>query len=430
MARLPKPGKDSGDWGAILNEFLLVSHTDDGNLKLSCWISDAERPAEAAELQFGLHLGTGQFEVFYQNNWIQIEQKISLSGKEQRNWRQKALDSVSLKDFGALGDGLQDTATSFELALSYCLEHGIGRLHIPSGNYLFSSPLRFGSLEPSAELEDAKGLSLVGDGVASVFNCQRGVVFSGVKNIAIEALSFQAPLRLQRPLIEILHGAQDITFSHIRCGVENNAKSTAIALKINVDGLSAERMKNITLDSCVLRGFREALVVQSKGTASADAIMLRNCTLDAQEHSLRLSGNATAGGYLNVVMTQSNLTSERTTLVCDNVIGASFISNRLEAKRANEIILVRGGRALSLQQNQLFGDLLTHFISFQPIARGSAVEACQVSGNQFFGICNSTAIGAAKGTLVRSIVSNNIALLSEVVIGPKTDKSGEKKETI
>lgn len=34
MARLPKEGQDVGEWGGILNDFLLVGHNDDGTLKL------------------------------------------------------------------------------------------------------------------------------------------------------------------------------------------------------------------------------------------------------------------------------------------------------------------------------------------------------------------------------------------------------------
>ncbi len=33
MARLPQPGGDAGDWGEILNEYLLQSHKSDGKLK-------------------------------------------------------------------------------------------------------------------------------------------------------------------------------------------------------------------------------------------------------------------------------------------------------------------------------------------------------------------------------------------------------------
>src|SRR5690349_14156377 len=33
MARLPQPGGDDGNWGDILNEFLLVGHSSSGSLK-------------------------------------------------------------------------------------------------------------------------------------------------------------------------------------------------------------------------------------------------------------------------------------------------------------------------------------------------------------------------------------------------------------
>ncbi|HET7302777.1 MAG TPA: hypothetical protein VFI74_05610 [Candidatus Saccharimonadales bacterium] len=35
MARLPQPGKNAGNWGDMLNDFLLVEHEEDGSLRLS-----------------------------------------------------------------------------------------------------------------------------------------------------------------------------------------------------------------------------------------------------------------------------------------------------------------------------------------------------------------------------------------------------------
>lgn len=35
MARLPKPGSDNNQWGDILNDFLLVAHTEDGTLRVT-----------------------------------------------------------------------------------------------------------------------------------------------------------------------------------------------------------------------------------------------------------------------------------------------------------------------------------------------------------------------------------------------------------
>lgn len=33
MARLPIPGSDNGTWGDVLNDYLLVAHSNDGALK-------------------------------------------------------------------------------------------------------------------------------------------------------------------------------------------------------------------------------------------------------------------------------------------------------------------------------------------------------------------------------------------------------------
>lgn len=35
MVRLPHPGKGEGTWGKLLNSFLLVSHNEDGTLKIA-----------------------------------------------------------------------------------------------------------------------------------------------------------------------------------------------------------------------------------------------------------------------------------------------------------------------------------------------------------------------------------------------------------
>lgn len=54
MARLPVPGDDIGSWGGILNEFLRVSHNEDGTLKFS--LPDAT-PSIKGVLQLTSDLG-------------------------------------------------------------------------------------------------------------------------------------------------------------------------------------------------------------------------------------------------------------------------------------------------------------------------------------------------------------------------------------
>ena len=43
MSRLPAPGGDAGQWGNILNDFLMVAHNSDGSLKDAANIAGAEQ---------------------------------------------------------------------------------------------------------------------------------------------------------------------------------------------------------------------------------------------------------------------------------------------------------------------------------------------------------------------------------------------------
>ena len=46
MARLPQPGKDAGNWGGILNQFLMRSHNVDGTLRPLTYTSQADRSGQ------------------------------------------------------------------------------------------------------------------------------------------------------------------------------------------------------------------------------------------------------------------------------------------------------------------------------------------------------------------------------------------------
>ena len=48
MSRLPTPGGDDGNWGQILNDYLLVEHNADGTLKRTADIDDAKAKADVA----------------------------------------------------------------------------------------------------------------------------------------------------------------------------------------------------------------------------------------------------------------------------------------------------------------------------------------------------------------------------------------------
>ncbi len=84
-------------------------------------------------------------------------------------------EGVSVKDFGAKGDGVADDRTAIQAAVSHLVSIGGGRLYFPKGTYLLSTsaagPDGYGNgiLIPVGTVGDsASGILLAGDGAVSV----------------------------------------------------------------------------------------------------------------------------------------------------------------------------------------------------------------------------------------------------------------------
>src|SRR6187455_3029047 len=80
MARLPVPGADADNWGALLNDFLRIAHREDGTLHNACAV-------------------------------------------------------INVHDFGAIGDGNADDSTAIQAALDACIAAGGGEVCFPEGVY-------------------------------------------------------------------------------------------------------------------------------------------------------------------------------------------------------------------------------------------------------------------------------------------------------
>ena len=71
----------------------------------------------------------------------QVTYKQGSSGSVVRNLGEKLREVVSVKDFGAVGDGVTDDTAAFELMVTYCAASGVDG-YIPAGTYLIDPSIR------------------------------------------------------------------------------------------------------------------------------------------------------------------------------------------------------------------------------------------------------------------------------------------------
>jgi hypothetical protein len=89
------------------------------------------------------------------------------TGAVQRTVEAKLKDVVSVKDFGAVGDGVADDAAAIQAAIDYVASSDIQTIYIPSGKYKLNSGITISN----------GSISLVGDGYTTGPNPDSGTWF-------------------------------------------------------------------------------------------------------------------------------------------------------------------------------------------------------------------------------------------------------------
>lgn len=147
MARLPLPGDDDDAWGALLNEFLRVSHHDDGRLRSIIETFESVADMKAAPLDAGQLVETKGYHAAGDGGGARYLIKTRADfGAAPDEYGDHTIAStgdvavlqvctvVNVKQFGAKGDGATDDTTAVQAAYAYAVEHG-GRLYLPPGAY-------------------------------------------------------------------------------------------------------------------------------------------------------------------------------------------------------------------------------------------------------------------------------------------------------
>lgn len=141
MTRLPTPGKDSGTWGDVLNDFLRVSHNADGTLRPVAKqmvglgyvdnTPDTDKPISAA-VQAALDAKAANDAV------VQLAAAQTVTGAkvfEAGAFLDKGSQVFNVRAFGAKGDGTTDDSAAFQAAINAAMATGGKRgcaVYVPS----------------------------------------------------------------------------------------------------------------------------------------------------------------------------------------------------------------------------------------------------------------------------------------------------------
>lgn len=100
---------------------------------------------------------------------------LDVTNAVNRPFNEKLNEVISVKDFGAVGDGTTDDTTAIQNAIDYAASLGGGIVKLPSGNYLISQ-LEFKSGQSQVMLEGvAQAYTYSNQVTASTLTCTSGV---------------------------------------------------------------------------------------------------------------------------------------------------------------------------------------------------------------------------------------------------------------
>lgn len=151
MARLPTIGGDAEQWGDVLNNFLLVSHTPDGKLKTQAVTAVANLSTfGAADGNSIIIKDANRGGLFNYSATGTADNGIVFAASDGGYWVRDTTNTtaVNVQWFGAVGDfnintssGGIDNTSAIQAAINYVNGKGGGQVFFPKGYYRTSLPI-------------------------------------------------------------------------------------------------------------------------------------------------------------------------------------------------------------------------------------------------------------------------------------------------
>jgi len=295
------------------------------------------------------------------------------TGAQDRTVQSKLQDFVSVKDFGAVGDGVADDYTAIAACWTHCLANAVG-MYFPSGTYIvndLSFPMgRINGLAPSSLL-DCKNVTIFGDGRSTILKTVSSagadvLQFNGAKNLHVKDLSITADLTgsagAGSNCVSLTGGADNITFENVYAFNPDYVEKVAYldggkGFTIQMTSITPER-GTITFTNCIADGCVYGFdinptiddILSKKTVTRIDACIAENCWYGFIASTPAATASVPSGFDQGIVIDGTAINCQHT-FTLGRVHGGDYSINVVNSKSKANLKLDPSGSAWSASLN-------------------------------------------------------------------------------
>jgi hypothetical protein len=203
------------------------------------------------------------------------------TGAQERTVKSKLQETVSVKDFGAVGDGVTDDTAAIQASIDAIVTAGGGKVFVPRGKYLVSSTIDL------AAWYGAPAIIFEGEGYGP-WNKDGVVATSEHTSLFVVATDGFNVFNIASTSQTVV---QNIS---IRDTSGSRTSGAAIYLERNGDGIVSDdgNVTGVLIKQVGIKGFQDGIRAIRLQTSTIDQVFIEDCTRDG----IRLETTAAGGG--------------------------------------------------------------------------------------------------------------------------------------
>jgi hypothetical protein len=187
----------------------------------------------------------------------------------------KLRETVSVKDFGAVGDGVADDTAAIQAAIAAAQG---GTLFFPEGNYLVNSQIDVGNILLTGNATITKGNTVA---ARFLFKTDSGTVIQDLTLRSLGTTTYGAGALNMAGIITLKEAAKNIQFRNVKFIEVNNTYSAISIDNPDAGPLYAVNVENVLVDGCRFQGFTRPMYLSCIDYFTFTNNVIEDCRFDA-----------------------------------------------------------------------------------------------------------------------------------------------------